>query len=157
MATPARNLDSSALQDWLWDAPCAIRGTVDGRDYEVSGKLGRSHRSSRLPKLPSPLISSSQLSPSPIAYAERLRFSFGLLPRSFSLVSALDLSPSPIALSARGSSACEPRLTGHASVFCGNSRQALKEPHRHVQAGSPDLFSLPSTPTRWMPVPLDLP
>src|ERR1700693_1774504 len=99
MATPARNLDSSALQDWLWDAPCAIRGTVDGREYEVSGKLGRSQRSSRLPKLPSPLISSSQLSPLPTSPAVPPRFFFSLL-LILCGVSARDLSPLPNALSA---------------------------------------------------------
>src|ERR1019366_7465954 len=68
----------------------------------------------------------------PTSPAVRLLFSFCLLLILCAWVSARDLSPLPIALSARGSSACGPKLTQCASLSCRNSRrptcQELQEP-----------------------------
>src|ERR1019366_513689 len=101
--------------------------------------------------------------PLPIVPAVPPRSSYGLTLTWCAWVSScplgLSLCALPIALSARGSSACEPTLTQCASVSCRNSRrstcQELKERHQHVSAGSPNWFSLLSTPTLWTPVPAD--
>jgi len=35
MATASKNLDISALENWLWDAACVIRGAVDAPKYKA--------------------------------------------------------------------------------------------------------------------------
>jgi len=114
---------------------------------------------SQVPLAPNP--SSSPPSASPIVPAVPPQFAFYLLLIWFASVSALDPSPLPIAPSARGSSACEPRLTWCASLWWNYSRrpacQERKEPRQHAEARSPNSFSPPSTSTQSPLVPLDLP
>src|ERR1039458_10160342 len=74
---------------------------------------------------PTQPTSSSPPSPSPTVPAERLRFSFCLLPILCAWVSALDHSPLPIVLAARGSSACEPRLTPYTTAPRPETNQAF--------------------------------
>ena len=86
---------------------------------------------------PRPLASHGLL---PIVPVGLLRFSCGLMPTWCAWVSSYALCFSvpalPIALSAQGSSAYEPRLTGYASVSRRNSHrstcQELKEQHQRV-------------------------
>jgi hypothetical protein len=83
-------------------------------------------------------ISSSPPVSSPTSPFVPPRSFCGPTPRWFAWVSALDSSPLPSVLAARGSSACEPKLTPPASVWWNYARlptyQEPKEPHRHAEA-----------------------
>ena len=130
-------------------------GSVAGVSEKVSGQANYA-----LPLNPTRRLLLPRPSTSPTSPFVPPRSFCGLMPTWCASVSALDPSPSPIALSARGSCACEPRLIFCASVWWNYSRrptcQEPKEPHRHDEAHSPNLFSPPSTSTQRTPVPLDL-